>query len=69
MCVTPLIFKVRQHQTCEVCDDASLKYGSKMIWVNWRWVIIVPKGDGAGQMGDDLPVKRFYNLSQWLEVL
>ena len=36
MCVTPLIFKVRQHQTCEVCDDASLKYGSKMIWVTFR---------------------------------
>jgi hypothetical protein len=30
-----------------------------MIWVNCGGAIIVPKGDGAGRMGDDLSIKSF----------
>ncbi|SVD66330.1 uncharacterized protein METZ01_LOCUS419184 [marine metagenome] len=56
MCVTPLIFTVRQPHTFAVLDDASIKFWGKNDLGQLGLDANSTRGDGSGKMGDNLPV-------------
>ena len=68
MYITPLIFTVRQPQTCAVLDDASIKCWGKNDSDQLGLGANSTRGDVSGEMGDNLPVINLLNISQVLHV-